>query len=304
MIGLRIAVALAAISLSSRAELHGQAATTQSDTLLVGGLKRSFSLYIPHTVADKPALVLAFHGSGGDARQPQIFGFEGLADSSGFLLAYPDGYERHWNDCRSAGPYSANTLDIDDVGFMRSLVAHLFDRYGVDTRSVFATGWSNGGQFAYRLALESPDLVAAVAPFCASLPVATNMDCIPADQPVSVMIVNGTEDLLSPWEGGPSSNGEVMSAEATFAYWVEVADLHGEPKVTGLPDVVSDDGSTVEQHSLSSGQVEVSLVIVRGGGHTFPGSSMRGGGRLGAVNRDVDGAEMIWRFFSRHLSRQ
>jgi poly(3-hydroxybutyrate) depolymerase len=117
------------------------------------------------------------------------------------------------------------------------------------------------------------------------------------------MVVNGTEDRLSPWEGGPSPHGTVLSAEETFAYWAEVADLRGESTVTRFADVVTDDESTVEQHTLSSEDVEVSLVIVLGGGHTLPGPSMQGGGRLGAVNRDVDGAELIWRFFSRHLLR-
>jgi len=270
---------------------------------VVGELKRTFSLYIPRTLADKPALVLAFHGSDGDATQPRIFGFERVADSQGFILAYPNGFEGHWNDCRKAGSYSANAQNVDDVEFMRRLVAYLADRYGVDTARVFATGWSNGGQFAYRLALESPDLVAAVAPFSANLPAGTNLDCSPSKQPVSIMIVNGTEDLISPWEGGSSPHGEVLSAEATFAYWADVAGLRGEPSIAVFPDVVADDESTVEQRTLSSGHIEVSLVVVRGGGHTLPGASMKGGGRLGVVNRDVDGAEMIWKFFSRHLSR-
>lgn len=302
MTSLRVVVVGAAIASLASHGLYAQAASTLSDTLVVGGIERSFSLYVPDALADEPALVLAFHGSGGDATQPRIFGFERIADSEGFVLAYPDGFEGHWNDCRRAGSYSANALDIDDVEFMRRLVAHLADRYGVDTRRVFATGWSNGGQFAYRLALESPDLVAAVAPFGANLPSGDNLDCTPANRPVSVMIVNGTEDRLSPWEGGTSPHGAVLSAEATFAYWAEIADLRGEPTVKRFPDVVTDDESTVEQHTLSSEHVEVSLVIVLGGGHTLPGESMGGGGRLGAANRDIDGAELIWGFFSRHLS--
>jgi polyhydroxybutyrate depolymerase len=292
---------LVAISSSVAAGLEDHVSSTLIDSLTVGELKRTFGLYVPHTVMDKPALVLAFHGSDGDATQPRIFGFERIADSEGFILAYPNGFEGHWNDCRRAGAYSANTQNVNDVEFMRRLVACLADRYGVDSMRVFATGWSNGGQFAYRLALESPDLIAAAAPFCANLPVDTNLDCAPSNHPISVMIVNGTKDQISPWEGGSSPHGEVLSAEATFAYWADVAGLHGEPSVTLFPDVVTDDESTVEQRTLSSDHIEVSLVVVRGGGHTLPGSSMKGGGRLGAVNRDVDGAEIIWRFFSRHL---
>lgn len=301
--GLSTILVLFAISSSVTTGLEDHVSSTLIDSLMVGEMKRTFVLYIPHKVADKPALVVAFHGSGGDATQPHIFGFERIADSEGFILAYPNGFEGHWNDCRRAGSYSANAQNVDDVEFMRRLVAYLADRYGVDTTKVFATGWSNGGQFAHRLALESPDLIAAAAPFCANLPAGTNLDCAPSNQPISVLIVAGTKDQISPWEGGSSLHGEVLSAEATFAYWADVAGLHGEPSVTVFPDVVTDDESTVEQRTLSSGHIEVSLVVVRGGGHALPGSSIKGGGRLGAVNRDVDGAEIIWKFFSRHLSR-
>ncbi len=301
LMSLSAILVLAAISSSFAAGLEDRVPSTLTDSLMVGELKRTFGLYVPHAVKDKPALVLVFHGSGGDATQPSIFGFEQIADSEGFILAYPNGFEGHWNDCRRSGAYSANTRNVNDVEFMRRLVACLVGRYGVDTTRVFATGWSNGGQFAYRLALESPDLIAAAAPFCANLPVDTNLDCAPLKQPISIMIVNGTEDQISPWKGGSSPHGQVMSTEATFTYWADVAGLHGEPSVTLFPDVVTNDESTVEQRTLSSDHLEVSLVVVRGGGHTLPGASMKGGGRLGAVNRDVNGAEMIWNFFSRHF---
>ena len=278
------------------------AASTPIDTLVIGDLQRTFGLYVPDKLAERPALVLAFHGSGGNAAVPPIFGFEPLADAEGFILAYPNGFEGHWNDCRSAGSYAANAQNVDDVEFVRRLVAELAKRYGVESTRVFATGWSNGGQFVYRLAMECPGLVAAVAPFGANLPADTNLNCTPSGQPVSIMIVNGTKDSISPWEGGSSPHGEVRSAEQTFAYWAEVAGLRGQPTVTLYPDVVADDESTVERRTLSAGRIEVSLVIVHGGGHTLPGASMKAGGRLGAVNRDVVGAELIWEFFARHLA--
>ena len=48
---------------------------------------------------------------------------------------------------------------------------------------MFATGISNGGQMALRLALEAPELVRAVAPVAASLPAERNLDCKPPGAP-------------------------------------------------------------------------------------------------------------------------
>jgi polyhydroxybutyrate depolymerase len=70
---------------------------------------------------------------------------------------------------------------------MRALVERLVTGYGIDRGRVFATGISNGGQLALRLALEAPDLVRAVAPVLASLPTTENMDCTPSGRSVSVV---------------------------------------------------------------------------------------------------------------------
>ncbi|WP_238946921.1 alpha/beta hydrolase family esterase [Seongchinamella unica] len=77
-----------------------------------------------------------------------------------FVVAYPDGFDNHWNGCRKSASYTANTRGIDDVGFTRALVARLSADYGVDPGRVHLGGFSNGGNMVYRLALEAPELIA------------------------------------------------------------------------------------------------------------------------------------------------
>ena len=53
---------------------------------------------------------------------------------------------------------------VDDVEFTRQLVDNLATVASVDRKRVFATGMSNGAIFAWRLASELSDRIAAIAP--------------------------------------------------------------------------------------------------------------------------------------------
>lgn len=50
------------------------------------------------------------------------------------------------------GDYSANKLNIDDVGFLTALVDKLVAQPDLDPARVFPTGLSRGGQMTFRLA--------------------------------------------------------------------------------------------------------------------------------------------------------
>ena len=53
---------------------------------------------------------------------------------------------------------------VDDVAFGRALLNDLEKVVKVDPKRIFATGISNGGMMAYRLASELSDRIAAIAP--------------------------------------------------------------------------------------------------------------------------------------------
>jgi polyhydroxybutyrate depolymerase len=274
-----------------------------------GGRTRTFLYYIPARVDPPAALVIVFHSSMGNGAQARAaFGYEldRIADEHGFLVVYPDGVGGHWNDCRKVAPYAARRLGIDDVGFARALVAHFGASWNVDSERVFATGYSNGGHMAIRLALEAPDLVAAVAPVIASLPAETNMVCRVRGAPVSILFMNGTDDPINPYEGGEVSlygiflkRGEVVSTEASAAWFARLAGHTGPPERERLPDRSGEDGSTVERARWSGpGRRSVVLYSVRGGGHTVPHPTVRAPRLLGRTNADITAAEEIWLFFS------
>jgi polyhydroxybutyrate depolymerase len=272
------------------------------------GIPRRVQLYRPASLQPGAALVVVLHGSMGDAEQARggfAYEWDRLADRDGFLVAYPEGFDRHWNGCRKAGPYRANLEDVDDVGFLDALAARAAEAHRIDRRRTYATGISNGGQMALRLALEAPRRWRAVAPVIASLPAEDNMGCRTEGRPVSILVMNGSEDPMNPWAGGRvalygwlGDRGNVLSSEETIRYWAELAGHAGEPTIEPLPDRDPDDGSTLERrHWRAPGKPHVQLLAMLGAGHTVPHPALRMPRIIGRTNRDAVGAELIWRFF-------
>jgi polyhydroxybutyrate depolymerase len=284
-------------------------------SLSVGPLVRRYRIYRPGKIAPAPPLVFVLHGSmsdGSTARRTTYYEFDRLADRHGFLVIYPDGYEQHWNDCRAAGPYSANTQNIDDVAFIAAMIDYFVAEESVNPERVYAAGISNGGQMAYRLALELPDRVAAVAAVAASLPDDANLDCAKSGKPMATLIVNGTADPMNPYTGGTvalygifRNTGTVLSTDDTVAYFAGLAGHRGPPRVNAFPDAATDDDSRAELRTWSDGPgPPVALLAIEGGGHTFPHLRHRFPRFLGPTNADVDAAAEIWRFFSGARRRQ
>ena len=203
-------------------------------SLMHEGINRKYLVYKPSKINKNPPLVIYFHGSlgtGENMRNLSGFDFDYLANEYGFVVAYPDGYENHWNDCRRSASYSANIKNIDDVGFVKALISQLKSDFNIDPEKVIASGFSNGGHMVYRLAMEAPESIFIAAPIAANMPVDENLDCVKSELPVHITIFNGTEDPINPYEGGlvevlgNKSRGEVLSSEKTLNYWAGLADV-------------------------------------------------------------------------------
>ncbi len=74
-------------------------------------------------------------------------------------------------------------------------------RHAVDPHRVYLTGMSNGAMMAYRVALERPERVAAIAPVAGAM--ALDPDLVRV--PVPVLHMHGTDDRHAPFEGGVGS---------------------------------------------------------------------------------------------------
>jgi polyhydroxybutyrate depolymerase len=280
-------------------------------TLEAGGLKRAYLTYVPRGLAKGAPLVVAMHGSGQNSSQMRTatgYGFERLADEHGFAVVYPDGYEGYWNACNVVGDYSANKLNVDDVGFLTGMIDKLVTEIGVDRDRVFATGVSRGGHMAFRLALEAPSRFRAVAAVAANVPTPENFKCRPAGQGTSsVMIMNGTKDPLNPFEGGEVGlfglvrRGKVRSSQGSGQYFADLNHLAGAPARTETPPAGGDHVEQVLWRDAS--KVEVELIAVHGGGHGMPQPYARYPRILGPTPKDLNGPAVIWAFFERQRPR-
>ncbi|MDG9854382.1 alpha/beta fold hydrolase [Pseudomonas nitroreducens] len=279
--------------------------SSEDASLRQGQRRRSYVLYVPQKLAERPALLVVLHSSqsnGERMRRDSGYRFDALADRDGFLVLYPDGFEGHWNDCRRVASYSARQLNIDDVGFLSDMIARLQRERGVDPARVFVTGYSNGGQMALRMAAEAPDKVAGVAAVAASLPSADNDACRPAEQPRAALLMNGTRDPINPYAGGRvtlfgfGDRGNVLSAEDSALALARRNGQGGEPQVDKLtlPGPVW----TQRQRWAAGDGPPVELVTVFGGGHLISQPLYRPPRMLGQVDPQLDGPAEIWRFFS------
>ncbi|MBK7579764.1 MAG: esterase [Myxococcales bacterium] len=276
------------------------------------GRERSFLVHLPpgHSPTLAVPLVIALHGGGGVAAYFNSFTKFSLtreADARGWVLLFPQGVAKGWNDGRpSVDRASRERAGVDDVGYISTLIDHAHAKWGVDRERVFVTGISNGGAMSFRLAVDLSERIRAVAPVTMGLPV--GLEHTAPKRPLSVLLVNGTEDPLVPFRGGQirvlgKERGEVLSTDATLELFAKHAACTRRSGPRTLPDLDPDDGTRVsfEAREGCADGTTVALYRIEGGGHTWPGGRQYLPERtVGRVSRELDASKAIFDFFAEH----
>ncbi|HEX2621450.1 MAG TPA: PHB depolymerase family esterase [Phototrophicaceae bacterium] len=276
---------------------------SQIQTLVVDGLERTYQLYVPETVTSPAPLVIVLHGGGGDSTGVrQMTHFDDQADDAGFIVVYPDGLEEEWNDGRV---YTSQHTFADDVNFIHELINTLEAQYQIDSSRIYATGISNGGFMSMTLACDLADQITAVGVVSAGLSVDLQPDCHPA-RPVSVIILNGTDDPIVPYDGGAVhvfrlDRGATLSTDDTVQFWVGQDACTIVSDEIALPDVNRRDRTQTYLLSYTgcTDEVQVQRYRIEGGGHTWAGGvPYLPRAIVGRVSQDFSATEVIWNFFS------
>jgi polyhydroxybutyrate depolymerase len=265
------------------------------------GITRRYLVHLPpgHNNGALLPLILAFHGGTGTAEgMPRMCRLNPTADLRGYIVVYPEGIHKHWQDGRIYREGSS----VDDVAFIADLIAKLSREYPIDQRRIYATGISAGGFFSQRLACEMPDKIAAAAPVVATR--VKNLTWSPR-APIPMMFVLGTNDPLVRWNGGVLKGtalvpAETCSADETLRFWINEDHCYSDPVI--LRDVRPGDGTHLiaKSYKANQGTEEVVFCKVEGGGHCWPGGpqylpqSFVGKATAAPIN------DLLCDFFDRH----
>lgn len=278
------------------------------------GIKRTYTLFVPRNIENGQSvpLLIALHGGGSVGKHMISLTrgrFNVLARKEKFIVAYPDAFEKHWNDGREIERYRSNRENVDDVKFISQMIYRVFKKYNVDLRRVYVTGASNGALMSYRLARDVPEKIAAIAPVIANMSENVKNGPPPA-LPVPVLMIVGTDDPLVPYNGGYVSVlkgriklGKVISAQQTALYWARHNGCNLTPDKKILPDRDKNDGTRIRVEAYRGGKdnSEALLYSVIGGGHTWPGGIQYLPEKIiGKTSNDINACDVIWNFFKKH----
>lgn len=243
-------------------------------SLTVDGLERSYLLHIPPLVrSNQPVpLMFVFHGySMHAADMVTLTGMNSLADSNQFLLVYPSGTgpdsELSWNAGDCCG--YASEANVDEMAFIRGMIADVGRLAAIDPARIYATGFSNGGFLSYRIACEMADTFAAVAPVGGVLKFPA---CQPANK-ISLLHIHGLSDEVVPFDVGGKAGLDLFTS------------------LDGCSGSSSVDVNPVTTHTIytaCAGNTAVELYTIKTMGHMWPNQYI------------LPATQIIWEFFKAH----
>jgi polyhydroxybutyrate depolymerase len=243
----------------------------------VGTLMRTYLLHIPtgYTGKTPVPVVFDFHGLGGSgSSQKGLSGWATLGDSKGFVTVFPNGVGNSWNIGRCCS--TAQTQNVDDVGFVRAIIKQLQVDACIDAKRVYASGCSNGGGMSYRLACDAADVIAAVAPVdCDCVTGSTSnpscASCSPT-RPISEIAFRATGDQVVPYNGGRCSiaadcppgmscmSFDFPGAATNLSTWATIDQCTGSTQtLSGHP--------ACQTSATCGGGAQVTLCTQQGGSH-------------------------------------
>ncbi len=246
------------------------------------------------------AAVIDLHGLDSNGpEQAALTRFRQLADREGFVVAEPSG---------PVGPLGVTGWEIEaidepdrnDLAAMNQLIDILLDDYCVDPERIFVAGYSNGGFLAAELACQPGSRVAAI------MAVAGFHTPEPCDRHVPTLVVHGTADPIVPL--GPNGTSLIVD-DTTPPSLAELLASSIEEEVaisargSGCDDPptstkVADDITELSYQGCNDG-ADHRLVLVEGGGHTWPGAAPTADeGFLGPTTTNFDATGAGWAFFT------
>ena len=269
------------------------------DAMIFDDLERTFFVHLPEDYDDSVAypLIFAMHGGG-------VLGYEGiegqsqlseLSDLEDFIVVYPEGVKtlgfRTWNagDCCP----SATILNTNDVGFINALLEKLKTELSINSKKVYAAGFSNGGQLAYKLANQYPNKFAAVASVAGVL---QDFHFNP-EREVPIIHFHSYQDTTAPYNGGlsdaPNIDNDFPSIEETLLL------IANHYNCALIKETIFSDTNTYDffRYSDCNNNVKIELYVSQDGGHTWPGGQALPNME---ITNHFNASSLMWEFFKNY----
>lgn len=303
--GIRMALSVLLL-VSMAADLAHADERTERIVFESDGRMREALIYAPTPDFTPHRLVVMLHGAGGDVSRIRHFTAHGLernAAAASWIVAYPQGIDGTWNDCRRSPAYPAKLQQVDDVDFLAELIERVRKRYAIATEDVLVAGFSNGGQMALRLGLERPDAIGGVAMVAAQLPTPAESLCTKVLAPLNALLIGGTRDPLIPFAGGSSAGptgdrlGDVLSLEETARAFAAALGLDAPTRKVRLPEADGHDDTSAELTEWSApDRPLLRLYTLHGAGHIVPQREVELPAIVGRSAGDIDFGDVVAEF--------
>jgi polyhydroxybutyrate depolymerase len=289
---------LAILTLLFATTVSATQAAPLTQSISVDGVERSWQLFVPPAYSSnkKHPLVLDFHGSGGNPQgQSTNSNFIAIASEKGFLVVNPAG--KYFRDANSGASWNVD-LDgkgVDDVRFVRELIAHLQKQYSIDPQRIYATGFSGGARMSSRLACDLSDVIAAVGPVGG---IRFPEKCTPG-RAVPVIAFHGEKDEVNHYEHRSDSPSYwPVGVDAALSSWVQQNSCNPKAREQFLAVDIT---KRVYENCASGG--DVVLIKSKHGKHTWPGSARareQAAAEPSSGMIEISATRLIWEFFEAH----
>jgi polyhydroxybutyrate depolymerase len=196
-VALRIALAAAVLAMPATTVAGTQGGTIMHWT--IDGVQRDALVFAPAPTiaAVKHPLVFGFHGHGGHMLgTSQLMHIQAIWPQA--IVVYPQGLNTvsiiDPTGSRPGWQGKAGDSNDRDLKLFDAMVATMKQKYTVDPRRIYTTGFSNGGVFSYLLWAERAKTIAAVGEVAGRLDSAETLTT-----PRALLAVAGREDTTDPF---------------------------------------------------------------------------------------------------------
>lgn len=278
------------------------------------GVERIYFVHVPQNYSNIHSMpvVIMFHGSGQSGDQfYSISGWKEVGESQNILTVFPsalsycvmeDGLTENrskWNSLGGSFQYCSGQIIKDDIFFVKEIIKQLKANFNIDEHRIYTVGFSNGGEFAARTALEMSEVIAASISSGGGGAMPRDTTIIPK-RLLPVMLVFGNKDgkLLSKL-GLPLDSNVPMGFEKLYSSYPYLYSIQIDPyvrcfKLDANSYVNSGDTSIAVYSDFNGFNMDRNNIFriaeIKNLEHEYPNG----------INHPLNGASLNWEWFKQY----